>query len=172
LINNLKTEAIIRLLERYEMAGNTDIIYSKILDRYIEIEYGTGLRSIMFKPAGKQLNEKKTHDASFELERYFGGEMIDFSVDIEISHLSPFEQKVLFETRKIKYGRTITYSELAGNIGSRAVRAVGNALSKNPIPIIIPCHRVVAKKGIGGYSGGIEIKTRLLELEKRNANNL
>jgi O-6-methylguanine DNA methyltransferase len=49
---------------------------------------------------------------------------------------------------------------------------VGNALGKNPIPIIIPCHRVVAKKGIGGYSAGIDIKTRLLEFEKLNANNL
>ena len=66
----------------------------------------------------------------------------------------------------------MTYSELAEKIGSRAYRAVGNALGKNPIPIVIPCHRVVAKKGIGGYSEGIDIKTRLLELEKINANNL
>lgn len=154
------------------MSDNIDIIYSKVLDRYIEIEYGMGLRSIRFRHPGKQLTEKKTHNAAFELERYFRGEMIDFSADVEISHLSPFEQKVLFETRKIKYGRTITYSELAESIGSRAVRAAGNALSKNPLPIIIPCHRVVAKKDIGGYSGGIHIKTRLLELEKRNANNL
>ncbi|KAB2942195.1 MAG: methylated-DNA--[protein]-cysteine S-methyltransferase [Candidatus Methanoperedens sp.] len=116
--------------------------------------------------------EKKTHDATNELERYFDGEAIDFSLDVDISYLSPFEQKVLMETRKIKYGKTITYSELAEKIGSRAVRAVGNALGKNPIPIIIPCHRVVAKKGIGGYSEGIDIKTRLLELEQVNANNL
>jgi methylated-DNA-[protein]-cysteine S-methyltransferase len=66
----------------------------------------------------------------------------------------------------------MTYSELAGKIGCKGARAVGNALGKNPIPIIIPCHRVVAKKGIGGYSAGIEIKIRLLELEKGNVNNL
>lgn len=154
------------------MANNIDIIYSGVLDRYIEIEYDAKLRSIRFVREGKQLKEKKIHDITFELERYFKGEYIDFSSEVDISHLSPFEQKVLSGTRKIKYGETITYSELAGNIGSRGVRAVGNALGKNPIPIIIPCHRVVAKKGIGGYSGGIDIKTRLLEMEKRNANNL
>jgi O-6-methylguanine DNA methyltransferase len=58
------------------------------------------------------------------------------------------------------------------NIVCRGAHAVGNALGKNPIPIIIPCHRVVAKKGIGGYSAGIDIKTRLLEFEKLNVNNL
>jgi len=156
------------------MANEIDIIYSKILDRYIEIEYDTGtkLHSLRFVRPGKQLIEKKTRDVTIELERYFEGEPIDFSLDVDISYLSPFEQKVLAETRKIKYGKTITYSELAEKIGSRAVRAVGNALGKNPIPIIIPCHRVVAKKGIGGYSEGIDIKTRLLELEQINANNL
>ncbi|VVB52374.1 Methylated-DNA--protein-cysteine methyltransferase [uncultured archaeon] len=154
------------------MPNNIDIIYSKVLDRYIEIEYGAKLRSLRFVRPGKQRMEKKTHDAAFELERYFGGEAIEFSLDVDISYLSPFEQKVLTETRKIKYGKTITYSELAEKIGSRAVRAVGNALGKNPIPIVIPCHRVVAKKGIGGYSEGIDIKTRLLKLEQINANNL
>jgi len=154
------------------MPNNIDIIYSKVLDRYIEIEYGTKLRSLRFIRSGKQRMVKKTHDAAFELERYFEGKAIEFSLDVDISYSSPFEHKVLTETRKIKYGKTITYSELAEKIGSRAVRAVGNALGKNPIPIVIPCHRVVAKKGIGGYSEGIDIKTRLLELEQINANNL
>jgi len=154
------------------MPNNIDIIYSKVLGSYIEIEYGTKLQSLRFVRPGKQRMEKKTQDATNELERYFDGETIEFSLDVDISYSSPFEQKVLTETRKIKYGKTISYSELAEKIGSRAVRAVGNALGKNPIPIIIPCHRVVAKKGIGGYSEGIDIKTRLLELEQINANNL
>ena len=149
-----------------------DIIYSKLLGLHIEIEYNAALRSIRFLKPLEYHNEKKTLDVTFELERYFEGEVIEFSSDLEISHLSPFEQKVLGETKKIKYGRTITYSELAEKIGCRGPRAVGNALGKNPIPIIIPCHRVVAKKGVGGYSAGIDIKTRLLELEKRNVNNL
>jgi len=149
-----------------------DIIYSKLLGLHIEIDYTTGLRSIRFSKLGENSKERKTLGISFDLERYFEGEMIDFSVDLDISHLSPFEQKVLEETRKIKYGRTITYSGLAENIGRGGPRAVGNALGKNPIPIIVPCHRVVAKKGIGGYSAGIDIKTKLLEFEKRNVNNL
>ncbi len=83
-----------------------------------------------------------------------------------------FAQKVLNETRRIKYGTTLTYSELAERIGIRSARAVGRALSINPILIVIPCHRVVAKNGIGGYSAGVDIKKRLLELEKTWFDNL
>lgn len=154
------------------MSNNIDIIYSGVIDRYIEIEYNMKLHSIRFLMPKKRLKERKTYDATFELERYFNGECIDFSSDVNISNLSFFEQKVLTQARKIKYGKTITYSELAEKIGSGAFRAVGNALSKNPIPVIIPCHRVVAKKGIGGYSQGLDIKIGLLEFEKRNLNNL
>jgi methylated-DNA-[protein]-cysteine S-methyltransferase len=149
-----------------------DIIYSKLLGRHIEIEYNTALHSIKFLKPGEEHKEKKTLDATIELERYFEGEVIEFSSDLDISHLSPFEQKVLEETRNIKYGRTMTYSQLAEKIGCGGARAVGNAIGKNPIPIIIPCHRIVAKKGIGGYSSGIDIKIRLLEFEKLNVNNL
>lgn len=142
----------------------TDVIFAEPLDCWVEIEYGTKLSSIKFVKLEGYLKEKKTLDISVELERYFKGEKVDFSCDYDISHLSPFVQKVLEETGKTGYGRTITYSELARNIGS-SPRAVGGALGKNPIPIVIPCHRAVAKNGIGGYSSGVEIKTRLLELE-------
>jgi methylated-DNA-[protein]-cysteine S-methyltransferase len=149
-----------------------DIIYSKLLGLHIEIGYNAALHSIRFLKPLENHKEKKTFDATFELERYFEGEVIEFSSDLDIIHLSPFEQRVLEETKKIKYGITITYSQLAEKMGCRGARAVGNALGKNPIPIMIPCHRVVAKKGIGGYSAGIDIKTTLLEHEKRNLNNL
>ncbi|MCX9083891.1 MAG: methylated-DNA--[protein]-cysteine S-methyltransferase [Candidatus Methanoperedens sp.] len=151
---------------------NVDILYSELLGLYIEIDYNTALHSITFRKPGEKHTEKKAFAATFELERYFEGEIIEFSSFPAISQLSPFEQKVLVETRKIKYGRTITYSQLAEKIGCNGPRAVGNALGKNPIPIVIPCHRVVAKNGIGGYSAGIDIKTRLLDLENRNVNNL
>lgn len=151
-----------------------DIIYSKLLGLHIEIEYNynTALRSIRFLKPGEHHTEKKTLDITLELQRYFNGEVVEFTFDLDISHLSQFKQKVLGETKKIKYGRTITYLQLAEKIGCRGPRAVGNALGKNPLPIIIPCHRVVAKKGIGGYSAGIDIKTRLLEFENKNLNNL
>jgi len=88
------------------------------------------------------------------------------------SKLTDFEKKVLFETMRIPRGKTITYGELARRIGSpRAFRAVGQALGKNPFAPEVPCHRVVAKGGIGGYSGkgGIGGKKRLLRSE--NASN-
>ncbi|MCZ7380458.1 MAG: methylated-DNA--[protein]-cysteine S-methyltransferase [Candidatus Methanoperedens sp.] len=153
------------------MPESIDIIFSRLLECYIEIGYNPKLCSIRFTKRGN-LKEKKTQEATFELERYFNGEKTDFSFEVDLSSLSPFTRKVLDETRKIRYGTTITYSELARNIGTAAVRAVGGALARNPIPIIIPCHRVVAKNGIGGYSAGVGIKTRLLELEKTKANNL
>ncbi len=149
-----------------------DIIFADALDCYMEIEYGKKLRSIRFVKSKKPVKEKKTQPITFELERYFEGEKSDFSCELEISHLSPFAQKVLEETRKIRYGRTITYSDIARNLGCKGARAVGRALASNPIPIVIPCHRVVAKHGIGGFSAGVDIKTRLLELEKAKANNL
>ena len=109
----------------------------------------------------------RTGDLTGDLIRYLGGEVVDFSgYRVDLSHLTDFEQSVLCETRKIRYGSMITYSELARAIGRpKATRAVGNALRKNPVPIVIPCHRVVAKSGIGGYVLGVDLKRRLLELE-------
>lgn len=106
-------------------------------------------------------------DWTSDLIRYLGGEVVDFiGYRVDLSHLTDFEQSVLCETRKIGYGSIITYSELARAIGRpKAARAVGNALRKNPVPIVIPCHRVVAQNGIGGYVLGIDLKRRLLELE-------
>src|SRR5665648_234870 len=104
-----------------------------------------------------------------DISRYISGEKVDFSYyRIDLSSLTEFQQLVLTETRTIPYGETITYSELAHRIGKdKAVRAVGSGLSKNPYPIIIPCHRVVAKSGAGGYSGGVGLKKTLIGMESR-----
>ncbi|MGP8321502.1 MAG: methylated-DNA--[protein]-cysteine S-methyltransferase [Methanosarcinaceae archaeon] len=104
---------------------------------------------------------------NWDILRYLMGEQVDFlEYEPDLSGLTGFEQAVLCETRKIPYGTTITYSELADRIGSSGgAQAVGQALSKNPYPIVIPCHRVIAKSGIGGYRGGVELKKRLLEIE-------
>jgi methylated-DNA-[protein]-cysteine S-methyltransferase len=108
-----------------------------------------------------------------DLIRYLSGEVVDFSgYGVDLSGLTDFEQEVLCETRKIRYGSVVTYSELAARIGKpNAARAVGNALSKNPLPIVIPCHRVVSKGGIGGYAFGVEAKRCLLKLENQNPEN-
>ncbi|RJS73588.1 MAG: MGMT family protein, partial [Candidatus Syntrophoarchaeum sp. WYZ-LMO15] len=86
---------------------------------------------------------------------------------VNMESLTPFERMVMEKVREIPFGEVRSYQELASSIGrERAYRAVGRALGKNPAPIIIPCHRVVAKDGIGGYAFGVDMKKKLLVLEK------
>lgn len=151
------------------MKKTVDIIFAEPLDSFVKIEYDDKLISIDFIKPDKLLKEKRTHQATFELEEYFLGKRKRFTFVPDISGLSQFQQKVLKETLKIDYGKIITYSQLAKNIKSNAYRAVGGSLGKNPFPVVIPCHRVVAKGGIGGYSGGLDIKKKLLELEEKHS---
>jgi len=152
------------------MPSNIDIIYNKVLDRYIEIVSGTKLCSLRFVPPGKQLKEKRHLRQLSNWNAILRGKQLIFHQMWIYLPYHPLS-KSANRTRKIKYGKPWLILNWPKN-RSKAYRAVGNALGKNPIPIVIPCHRVVAKKGIGGYSEGIDIKTRLLELEQINANNL
>ncbi|WP_019520537.1 methylated-DNA--[protein]-cysteine S-methyltransferase [Faucicola boevrei] len=104
-----------------------------------------------------------------ELDEYFSGTRTEFDVPLDISQGTSFQQKVWLELLKIPYGTTISYAKLAKNIGKpTAFRAVANANGRNPISLIIPCHRVIASDGgLGGYTGGLEIKRILLDLESR-----
>ena len=107
------------------------------------------------------------------LEKYAQGRPIDFDgVKVPLGQRTPFQQRVLEVTRKIKYGQTMTYGELAVEAGSpRAARAVGSVMASNRFPIIIPCHRVVASSGkLGGFSApqGVGLKVRMLDLEAEN----
>ncbi len=100
-----------------------------------------------------------------------GGKRADFSdVEIDLSGWSPFAGRVLAQCRDIPWGQRLSYQDLAARAGSpRAARAVGNIMARNPLPLIIPCHRVVGSGGkLGGYSayGGTAIKQRLLDLEQ------
>lgn len=101
------------------------------------------------------------------LKGYFGGSRVDFPDRLDLSGATPFQHTVWETTRLIPYGETRTYAWVAGQINKpRATRAVGQALGSNPLPIIIPCHRVIRGDGSpGGFSNGIEIKERLLSLE-------
>jgi methylated-DNA-[protein]-cysteine S-methyltransferase len=107
------------------------------------------------------------------IKAYFEGEPVEFNADISVDFngRGKFGREVLNTCRKIGFGRVRTYSQLAGQLGRPAAgRAVGNALAKNPLPLIIPCHRVIRSDGkIGGFTapGGTDLKTRLLMLEKR-----
>jgi methylated-DNA-[protein]-cysteine S-methyltransferase len=102
-----------------------------------------------------------------ELHEYFEGERRSFDLQVDRSLLGPFARKVLGRTALIPYGEVSTYSKVAAAAGSpRASRAAGNALARNPIPIVIPCHRVLRTGGgMGGYAGGLDRKALLLTLE-------
>ena len=102
-----------------------------------------------------------------ELDEYFEGRRVGFEVPIDWSLAHGFTGKVLRQTARIEYGKTSTYGDVARRAGSpRAVRAAGNALGSNPIPVVVPCHRVLRTGGaLGGYTGGVERKEFLLRLE-------
>ncbi len=101
-----------------------------------------------------------------QLQAYFAGERKRFGLALDY-HVPPFYKKVLEAVRKIPYGNTASYKEIAQRVNNPlAVRAVGSANARNPIPIIIPCHRVVGHNGsLGGYGGRLDRKVTLLELE-------
>jgi methylated-DNA-[protein]-cysteine S-methyltransferase len=102
-----------------------------------------------------------------ELEQYFSGRRTRFELPLDWTLVGPFGRRVLRVTSEIPYGGVLSYGEVAADAGSpRGSRAAGNALGSNPIPIVIPCHRVLRSGGaLGGYGGGIERKRWLLELE-------
>ncbi len=104
-------------------------------------------------------------EAASQLEEYFAGERTVFDVPIELDG-TEFQKQVWAELSRIPYGQTITYGDLARRVARpRAPRAVGQANGRNPVPVIVPCHRVVAGDGIGGYGGGLPLKRALLAIE-------
>ena len=104
-----------------------------------------------------------------ELSEYLAGERRDFTVPVDLSGVTDFSRLVLEECRRLPYGQTLSYGELAAALGRpKAARAVGQALGRNPVPLIVPCHRILAAGGgLGGFGLGLEAKRRLLELEGR-----
>ncbi len=103
-----------------------------------------------------------------QLDDYFKGKRKEFDIKIKLKGTS-FQQKVWEELVRIPYGSTLSYKDIATKIGNmKASRAVGKANNKNPIPIIVPCHRVIGKNGkLVGYAMGLEIKQMLLDLENK-----
>ena len=108
-------------------------------------------------------------EAARQLAAYFNGTLCNFTLPLEPQG-TPFQQKVWQALQAIPYGKTAAYSDIARAIGNpRAMRAVGMANHRNPLAILIPCHRVVGKDGsLVGYGGGLPVKERLLALEKES----
>jgi methylated-DNA-[protein]-cysteine S-methyltransferase len=107
-------------------------------------------------------------DVRRQLDDYFAGRRRDFELSIDWGLVGDFGRRVLSRTAQIPFGGVATYGDVARGIGSPgAARATGNALGANPMPIVVPCHRVVASGGkLGGYTGGIDRKKLLLSLER------
>lgn len=112
-------------------------------------------------------SESKFSSLKKQLKDYFSGKKVKFNQKLDLSSGSTFEQKVWKKMLQIPYGKTVSYKKLAQMVGgSKKARAVGNACAGNPLPIIVPCHRIIKSDGgLGGYGGGIERKRRLLDLE-------
>jgi len=102
-----------------------------------------------------------------QLDEYLEGARHEFALDVDLRATAPFARRVLTELARVPYGETTTYGTLAGRVGApRAARAVGTVMNRNPIPIVLPCHRVIGSTGkLVGYGGGLELKERLLRLE-------
>jgi methylated-DNA-[protein]-cysteine S-methyltransferase len=114
---------------------------------------------------------QRLDEASRQLEQYFTGQRTDFDVPLDLRLANGFRRDVLTHLRRIGYGRTESYAQVATAAGNaKAVRAVGTACKLNPLPLIVPCHRVVRSDGSPGeYAGGAPAKHLLLELEGRHA---
>lgn len=118
-------------------------------------------------------NEKPLEDARQQLREYFAGSRKDFDLPVTLNG-TEFQVNVLKALQKIPYGETVSYGEIARRIGRpRAVRAVGAANGRNPIPIVVPCHRVIGSSGdLTGFGGGLDTKEALLRLEAENSEHL
>jgi methylated-DNA-[protein]-cysteine S-methyltransferase len=121
-------------------------------------------------PAARE-DARALSNAAKSLRKYFAGEQVKFDFPLDLDGLTAFQKNVLAATRKISYGRTLAYGEVAARANRPgAARAAGTALARNPLPIVIPCHRVLASGGrAGGFSarGGVKTKIALLRLEAK-----
>ena len=178
--------ALRRLAERADEERLLDVAYTTVpspLGDLLVARTGRGLVRIAYLEGGDRdlvladlagrLSPRvleapgRLDDERRELEDYFAGSRREFGVELDLSLAGPFAARVLDRTAAITFGGMSTYGEVAADIGhGRAARAVGNALGSNPIPIVVPCHRVVRSGGgMGGYTGGVHRKQRLLAIE-------
>jgi O-6-methylguanine DNA methyltransferase len=157
--------------------------FNSSLGRMEALESAKGLVAISFgKSARKEIARilksdfkdfdvvsggRENKKAEKQINRYLAGKLKKFSLKLDLRG-TPFQKKVLGKVASIPYGKVKTYGAIARAIGQpEASRAVGGANGRNRLPLVIPCHRVVAMNGLGGYAGGLNVKKRLLKIEGR-----
>lgn len=134
-------------------------------DRVEYIQFGAGKLPKQYEGCSQE-NDEAFSEAVRQLQEYFAGDRKKFSFPIRLV-ADGFQQKALAALRTVEYGQTISYKQLANMAGSaNAFRAAGTACAGNPLPIVIPCHRVLKSDGrLGGFGGGLKVKKMLLDLE-------
>jgi len=179
---NVPTDLDRRFREAAQREGLVDVAYdvaeSPVGDLLVAVTE-RGLCKIAYRP-DEALDElagdfgarilripRRVDQVRRELDEYFAGRRHDFELETDLSPVPVFQQHVLLELARVPFGEVTTYGALAARIGKpRAARAVGGALNRNPVPIVLPCHRVIGSTGsLVGYGGGLERKEALLRLE-------
>ncbi|MDQ3982007.1 MAG: methylated-DNA--[protein]-cysteine S-methyltransferase [Actinomycetota bacterium] len=177
--------AVDELVARAEREGLVDVAYGSVespIGTLLVATTDKGLVRISFHSEAEDLvleelarrisprvveSPRKVAPVARELDQYFAGRRKRFDVPLDWSLVGPYARRVLRATAAIPFGKVSTYREVARKAGNPAAsRAAGNALGSNPIPVVVPCHRVVRTGGgLGGYGGGLHIKELLLKLE-------
>lgn len=161
------------LIQWGEMSSPLGPLFAAVNERGLcAIDFGRQQNKFLerFDPRARlEKNSQAVERILAQLREYFSGERSSFNLPVDISQLTPFQRSVLDVACRIAPGQVWTYQRIAEELGRpRASRPVGGALARNPIPIVIPCHRVIASDGsLGGYSGGSGLKAKqwLLRLE-------
>lgn len=187
--DTLVTDARARLLARAKREGLADVGYAIADSPLGPLWIAVGPRGVAVISYGAEPNTadfgrlvrtygpgivpdpRRISVVARELDQYFAGRRRTFDLDVDLSALTPFQRRVLRATARVPYGELVTYRTVAQRAGNAAAsRAAGAALGANPIPIVVPCHRVVASDGsLGGYAGGLDAKRRLLAIERGEA---
>jgi methylated-DNA-[protein]-cysteine S-methyltransferase len=125
-----------------------------------------GQDEVVARTFGARVMRSPLDDVRRELDEYFEGKRRDFDLPLDL-RVAPFYEEVLHELARVPYGRVETYGHLAALVGRpKAARAIGTVMNRNPIPIVLPCHRIIGANGsLTGYGGGLPAKRLLLELE-------
>ena len=185
-MNDLVTDARLRLLTRARREGLETVGY-RVVDSplgplwvavgpkgVLAIHYGAEpsryelARIVRAYGPGVLPHPRRADAVARELDQYFAGKRRSFDVAVDLAPLTDFQRRILRATAAVPFGEVSSYARVAAQAGStNAMRAAGQALGANPIPIVVPCHRILASDGtLGGYAGGLDAKRRLLSLER------